>query len=92
MGSEMCIRDRLTGYETRTVTLGHVQRGGTPTAHDRVLATRYGAKAYEMASAGEYGRMAALRGDEIVSVPLRQITGVKTVDLALLDIARRFFS
>ncbi len=41
--------EELTGYETRTVTLGHIQRGGTPTAHDRVLATRYGAKAYEMA-------------------------------------------
>jgi len=84
--------EELTGYEARTVTLGHIQRGGTPTAHDRVLATRYGAKAYEMASAGEFGRMAALRGDEIVSIPLAEVEGIKTVDLGLLDIARRFFS
>jgi len=84
--------ERLTGYETRTVTLGHVQRGGTPTAHDRVLATRYGAKAYEMARDGDFGRMAALKGDEIISVPLAEVEGIKTVDLALLDIARRFFS
>jgi 6-phosphofructokinase 1 len=84
--------ERLTGYETRTVVLGHVQRGGTPTAHDRVLATRYGAKAYEMAKAGEFGRMAALRGDEITSVPLAEVEGIKTVDLGLLEIARRFFS
>ena len=84
--------ERLTGYETRTVVLGHVQRGGTPTAHDRVLATRYGAKAYEMARAGEFGRMAALHGDEMTSVPLSAVDGVKTVDLGLLEIARRFFS
>jgi 6-phosphofructokinase 1 len=84
--------ERLTGYETRTVTLGHIQRGGTPTAHDRVLATRYGAKAYEMARDGDFGRMAALRGDTIVSVPLAEVEGVKTVDLELLEIARRFFS
>ncbi len=74
------------------MTLGHIQRGGTPTAHDRVLATRYGAKAYEMAKAGDFGRMAALKGDEIVSVALSEVEGVKTVDLKLLEIARRFFS
>ncbi|MBA2523501.1 MAG: 6-phosphofructokinase [Solirubrobacterales bacterium] len=84
--------ERLTGYETRTVVLGHVQRGGTPTAHDRVLATRYGAKAYELAKAGEFGRMVSLRGDEIGSVPLTEVHGIKTVDLALLDIAKRFFA
>ncbi len=84
--------ERLTGYETRTVTLGHIQRGGTPTARDRVLATRYGAKAYEMAKAHDFGRMAALRGDRILSVPLSEVEGVKTVDLELLEIARRFFS
>jgi 6-phosphofructokinase 1 len=84
--------EKLTGFETRTVTLGHIQRGGTPTAHDRVLATRYGAKAYEMARDGEFGRMAALRGDAIVAVPLLEVEGVKTVDLELLEIARRFFS
>ena len=84
--------ERRTGYEARTVVLGHVQRGGTPTAHDRVLATRYGAKAYEMAKAGEFGRMAALKGDTMTSVPLADVDGVKTVDLELLEIAKRFFS
>ena len=84
--------ERLTGYEARSVVLGHIQRGGTPTAHDRVLATRYGAKAYAMAKAGEFGRMASLRGDEVTSVPLSEVDGVKTVDLGLLKIARRFFS
>jgi 6-phosphofructokinase 1 len=84
--------ERLTGYETRTVVLGHVQRGGTPTARDRVLATRYGVKAYEMVRGGEFGRMAALHGDRMTSVPLSEVEGVKTVDLNLLDIARRFFS
>lgn len=84
--------ERLTGYETRTVTLGHIQRGGTPTARDRVLGTRYGAKAYEMARAGEFGRMAALHGDEMTSVHLSEVEDVKTVDLELLEIAKRFFS
>ena len=84
--------ERLTGYEARSVVLGHIQRGGTPTAHDRVLATRYGAKAFEMAKAGEFGRMASIRGDEVTSVPLTEVDGIKTVDLGLLEIARRFFS
>ncbi len=84
--------ERLTGYETRTVVLGHIQRGGTPTARDRVIATRYGAKAYEMAKAGEFGRMVALHGDEMTSVPLSEVEGVKTVDLELLEMAKRFFS
>jgi 6-phosphofructokinase 1 len=84
--------ERLTGYETRTVVLGHVQRGGTPTAHDRVLATRYGAKAFEMAKAGEFGRMAALKGDTVTAIPLSEVDGIKTVDLELLEIAKRFFS
>ena len=84
--------ERMTGYEARTVVLGHTQRGGTPTAHDRVLATRYGVKAYELAKAGEFGRMVALRGGEIDSVPLSEVIGIKTVDLELLEIAKRFFA
>jgi len=84
--------ERMTGFETRNVVLGHVQRGGTPTAHDRILATRYGAKAYELAKHGEFGRMAALQGNVIGSVPLSEVRGVKTVDLELLEIAKRFFS
>jgi len=60
----------LTGFDTRVTVLGHVQRGGTPTARDRFLATRLGLKAVELAAAGEWGRMAAVRGNEIVDVPL----------------------
>ncbi|MFN8112127.1 MAG: ATP-dependent 6-phosphofructokinase [Solirubrobacterales bacterium] len=81
-----------TGFEARTVVLGHIQRGGTPTAHDRILATRYGAEAYELAKAGRFGRMVALSGNEVTSVPLEDVRGIKTVDLELLEIAKRFFS
>ena len=62
--------ERLTGFETRVMILGHLQRGGTPTAFDRVLATRLGVRAAELAMAGESGVMAAVRGGEIVSVDL----------------------
>ena len=84
--------ERATGYEVRTVVLGHVQRGGTPTAHDRILATRYGAEAYELAREGRFGRMVALHGNEVTSVPLDEVRGIKTVDLELLEIAKRFFA
>jgi 6-phosphofructokinase 1 len=65
---------RETGYETRVTVLGHVQRGGTPTARDRLLATRLGVKAAELASTGQWGRMAAVRGNEIVDVSLEEAT------------------
>ena len=84
------IEDR-TSFETRVTTLGHVQRGGTPTATDRVLATRYGIKAAELAMAREFGRMAALHGTEMTSVPLAEVEGVKKVDLAYLRLASTFF-
>jgi 6-phosphofructokinase 1 len=61
---------RLTGYDTRVTVLGHVQRGGTPTARDRFLATRLGLRAADLANAGSWGRMAAVRGNEVVDVPL----------------------
>jgi len=83
--------EEITGFETRVTVLGHVQRGGTPTAYDRILATRYGIKAAELAIAGDYGKMAALRGLDVVSVPLGDVTGVKTVDLHYLEVARTFF-
>jgi 6-phosphofructokinase 1 len=83
--------ERLTGYETRVTTLGHVQRGGTPTATDRMLATRYGVHAADLVMAGETGRMVALHGTEMTSIPLEHVGGVKTVDLRYLDIARTFF-
>jgi len=81
-----------TGYESRVTVMGHVQRGGTPTSTDRVLATIYGAQAYEMAKAGEFGRMAAIHGTEMTSVPLEEAVKVKQVDLQMLEIAKRFFT
>lgn len=81
-----------TGYETRVTVLGHVQRGGTPTSTDRILATRFGAFAYELAKAGDFGKMAAIRGTEMVGVPLEQAVEVKEVDLGILEIAKRFFT
>ncbi len=83
--------EERTGFETRVTTLGHVQRGGTPTATDRVLATRYGIKAAELAMSGEFGRMAALHGTEMTSVPLAEVVGVKQVDLGYLRLAATFF-
>jgi 6-phosphofructokinase 1 len=84
--------EERTRYETRVTVLGHVQRGGTPTAYDRVLATRYGVHAVEMVQAGEWGMMAALRGNQIVSVPLSAATAeLKLVDSDLYRIAGVFF-
>jgi ATP-dependent phosphofructokinase / diphosphate-dependent phosphofructokinase len=80
-----------TGYETRVTTLGHIQRGGTPTATDRMLATRYGVHAADLVMAGETGRMVALHGTEMTSVPLEEVEGIKTVDLRYLEIAKTFF-
>jgi ATP-dependent phosphofructokinase / diphosphate-dependent phosphofructokinase len=66
--------EEATGIETRVTVLGHVQRGGTPTARDRVLALRYGVKALDAIADGKTGIMVALRGDEIVEVPLSEAT------------------
>jgi phosphofructokinase-like protein len=83
--------EQRTGYEARVTTLGHVQRGGTPTATDRMLATRYGVHAADLVMAGETGRMVALHGTEMTSVPLAEVEGIKTVDLRYLEIAKTFF-
>ncbi len=84
--------EKKTGYETRVTVLGHVQRGGTPTAFDRVLATRFGVHAADMVAKGEFGKMAALRGTQIVSVPLAEATAhLKTVDSAFFSVAEVFF-
>jgi len=81
-----------TGYETRVTVLGHIQRGGTPTAFDRVLATRFGVQAADMVHKGDFGKMAALRGNQIVAVPLTEATAnLKTVDPALYSVAEVFF-
>ena len=85
------IADR-TDLETRHVVLGHVQRGGSPTAFDRVLGTRLGVKAVEMAEAGESGMMAALRGTEVVAVDLAEAVGtLKTVPHEQYETAKLFF-
>jgi 6-phosphofructokinase 1 len=84
--------EERTGYETRVTVLGHIQRGGTPTAFDRVLATRFGVHAADMVARGEFGKMAALRGNQIASVPLQEATAqLKTVDPALYAVAEVFF-
>jgi ATP-dependent phosphofructokinase / diphosphate-dependent phosphofructokinase len=81
-----------TGFETRVTVLGHVQRGGSPTARDRVLATRYGLKAADLVHEGRYGQMAALHGDAIVDIPLAEATAeLKTVPPDWYEVARAFF-
>ncbi len=80
--------EKRTGFETRFVVLGHIQRGGSPSAFDRVLATRYGIGAIDMVHQGVFGSMAALRGTDIVSVPLFEaINKTRLVDQNLIDVA-----
>jgi ATP-dependent phosphofructokinase / diphosphate-dependent phosphofructokinase len=81
-----------TGFESRVTVLGHVQRGGSPTPRDRVLATRYGLKAADLVREGGFGRMAALQGDRIVDVSLAEATAeLKTVPPEWYEVARAFF-
>ncbi|MEW6507885.1 MAG: ATP-dependent 6-phosphofructokinase [Bacteroidota bacterium] len=84
--------EKRTGFETRATILGYIQRGGSPTAFDRVLATRYGVFAADLVNNGFWGKMAALRGKDIVAVDLADATGtLKTVDDDLLKVAETFF-
>ncbi len=85
--------ERRTGFDARVVQIGHVQRGGTPTAYDRILATRYGLAAVDAVHDEDWGCMVALRGTDVVRVPLADVVGrTRTVDLALLhDVARVFY-
>src|SRR5919197_700512 len=84
--------EQRTGYETRVTVLGHVQRGGSPTPRDRVLATRYGLKAADLVDERKFGRMAALHGDAIVDVSLKEATReLKTVPPEWYDVAKAFF-
>ncbi len=81
-----------TGIESRVTVLGHVQRGGTPTARDRVLATRYGVYAADLVHQGKFGQMTSLRGEKLVAVPLKDATAkLKTVDADLWNLAESFF-
>jgi len=84
--------ERLTGFETRVSVLGHIQRGGTPTAFDRVLASRLGVAAADLAVEGQSGVMVAVRSTEIVPVPLKEAcVSVRGVDDKLYDTAATFF-
>jgi len=84
--------EQLTGFETRVTVLGHVQRGGTPTARDRVLATRFGTTAADLARDGNFGTMVAARGTEMVAAPLSEACeAIRGVDPELYEVARTFF-
>jgi phosphofructokinase-like protein len=84
--------EERTGFETRVTVLGHVQRGGSPTPRDRVLATRYGLKAADLVHEKRWGTMAALQGDSIVDVALADaVAELKTVPPQWYDVARAFF-
>jgi len=77
-----------TGFETRAVVLGHIQRGGSPTAFDRMLATRYGIGAIDLVHAGKFGRMVALKGNDITSVPITDaIARTRYVNQELINVA-----
>jgi 6-phosphofructokinase 1 len=81
--------EKRTGYETRSVNLGHTQRGGTPTAYDRMLSTRYGAAAIELVHEKKFGRLVVLRGTEIKDIPLADaIAQTRTVDPKLLELMK----
>ena len=80
--------EKRTGFESRSVVLGHIQRGGSPSAFDRVLATRYGLSAVDMVHRAEFGQMAALRGNKIISIPLAEaIASNRKVSTEILDVA-----
>jgi 6-phosphofructokinase 1 len=80
------------GIETRLTVLGHIQRGGSPTAYDRILATRFGVKAVDAVKNGDFGKMVALRSEKIITVDLVEaVTETKKVDMELYEIATVFF-
>jgi ATP-dependent phosphofructokinase / diphosphate-dependent phosphofructokinase len=84
--------EKRTGHETRVTVLGHLQRGGTPSAYDRIMATRCGVAAVDLLRQGQVGYLAGVRGDSIYPVPLEQVVGhARTVDPELYEIARVFF-
>ncbi|MFH1190472.1 MAG: 6-phosphofructokinase [Candidatus Omnitrophota bacterium] len=84
--------EKRTGIETRTTVLGHIQRGGSPSAYDRFLGTRFGLTAMDLVLAGKFGYMASLRGTDVIGVPIQEAVGtLKTVDAKLYDLAKIFF-
>jgi 6-phosphofructokinase 1 len=93
IGKFLCDQiEKKTGFECRDVVLGHLQRGGNPTAFDRILATRYGVAAIELVHNRDFGKMVALRGNQIVAVGLEEgVNRTKTVDMDFFQIAETFF-
>jgi ATP-dependent phosphofructokinase / diphosphate-dependent phosphofructokinase len=89
LGAEI---EKKTGYETRVSVLGHIQRGGSPTAFDRMLGTRFGVKAVELIKAKKFGRMVALSGNKIIDVDIEEaVKELKLVDMELYELAKVFF-
>ena len=85
------ILEEKTGVSTRSATIGHIQRGGSPTLFDRILGSRVGVKAVEMIHDGEFGKMAALRGTEVIAIPLTEAVGkLKTVSQEWIDLLKVF--
>ncbi len=81
-----------TGYETRVSVLGYIQRGGTPTAFDRVLGTRFGVVAADLIQSRDFGKMASIHGDRVIPVEMAHATeAIKRVDNELYEVARTFF-
>jgi len=93
IGNQLAQRiEEETGYETRVAVLGHIQRGGSPTAMDRVLGTRFGIMAIDLVETKQFGKMVSLSGTKIVAVPLSKgVAKIKIVDMKLYDIAKIFF-
>jgi ATP-dependent phosphofructokinase / diphosphate-dependent phosphofructokinase len=85
------VLEHATGSETRVTVLGHVQRGGSPVAADRILASRFGHAAVDLAARGGWGRMVGLRGTEILDVPLADVAKVRPVPAELYRVAEAFF-
>ena len=84
--------EKETGFESRCTVLGHIQRGGTPTAFDRILSTRFGIAAIDLIHKGEFGKIVALKGNEIKSIDLKEVMGhFKLVDDYWYDLAKVFF-
>ena len=84
--------EKRTGIESRATVLGHIQRGGSPTVYDRIIGTKLGVKAVEMAMEGTFGHMAAVRGNDIVPVDVQEAVGkLNTVSKKEYDMAKLFF-
>ncbi len=84
--------EKRTSFETRVTVLGYIQRGGTPSSFDRVLATRFGVKAMELVLNKRFGYMASLKGTDVIEVSIQDAVGtLKTVDMRLYELAKTFF-